>query len=53
MRGGESFAVQIRDPVMDLVVTHCDEAALLTVEGVANRKFVVAVVTVMGEVWGI
>ena len=53
MRGGESPASQIRDPVTELIVTRCDEAIPLAVEGVANGKPGVAAVAVFGEVWGL
>ena len=53
VRGGESPACQIRNPVMDLIVTRRDKATPLAVEGVANGNFGVAAVTVFGEVWGL
>ena len=53
MRGGETFAGQVHDPVTEIVVTRRAEATPLTVEGVANRKVVITAVTVMGEVLGL
>ena len=53
VRGCESFAGHIRNPVTELVMTHCDEATPLTVEGVANRKVGIAAVTEMGDIWGL
>ena len=52
VRGGESPARQIRDPVTELIMTRHDEATPLAVEGVANGKFGVAAVAVFGGVWG-
>ena len=53
MRGGESPARQIRDPVTELIVTRRDEATPLSVEGVADGEPGFAAVAVFGEVWGI
>ena len=53
VRGSESHACQIRDPVTELIVTRRDEATPLEVEGVATGKPGVAAVTVFGEVWGL
>ena len=53
VRGGESPARQIRDPVTELIMTRRDEATPLAVEGVANGKLGVAAVAVLGEVWGL
>ena len=53
VRGGESPARQIRDPVTELIMTRRDEAIPLAVEGVTNIKFGVAAVTVFGEDWGL
>ena len=53
MRGGESFAGQVRDPVTELVVTRCDKAALITVKGMADGKSGDKSVTLMREVWGL
>ena len=53
MRGGESPASQIRNPVTELIVTRCDEATPLAVEGVADVKPGVAAVAVFWEVWGL
>ena len=50
MRGGERFAVQIRNPIAELVVTLRDNAVPFTVKGVANRKVGVSAVAIMGEV---
>ena len=47
----EGFLGQVRDPVTELVMTHCDEATPLTIEVVANRKVGIAAVTVMGGFW--
>ena len=53
VRGGESPARQIRDPVTELIMTRRDEATPLAVKGVANGKLGVAAVAVFGEVWGL
>ena len=53
VRGGESPARQIRDPVTELIVTHRDKATPRAVEGVENGKLGVAAVTVFREVWGL
>ena len=53
MRGGESFADQVRNPVTKLVVTCRDKTAPFSVKGVADGKSGVAAVTVMREVWGL
>ena len=53
MRGGESPARQIRDPVTELIVTRRDEATSLAVEVVADGKPGVSAVAVFGEVWGL
>ena len=51
VRGGESPARQIRDPVTELIVTRRDEATPLAVEGVVNVNPGVAAVALFGEVW--
>ena len=51
VRWGEGFVKQVCDPVPDLVMTLCDEANPLSIEGVKNGEFGVAAVTVIGEVW--
>ena len=38
---------------MEIIVTLCDEAAHLTVEGVADCDLGVAAVTVCGKFWGL
>ena len=53
VRGGESLARQIRDPVTELILTSRDKATPLAIEGVANRELVIVVIAVLGEVWGI
>ena len=53
MRGIEGFAGKVNDPVPELIMTRRDEAAPLSVKGVANSKFGLASVTVFGEVRGI
>ena len=53
MRGCESFAGQVHDPVTELVMMRRDESAPLTIKGVANRKVGVVAVTVMWEFWGL
>ena len=53
VRGGESPACQIRDPVTELIMTRRDEATPLAVEGVVYGKFDVAAIAVFGEVWGL
>ena len=46
MRGGEWPARQIRDPVMELIVTRRDEATPLAVEGMTDGEPGVAAVAV-------
>ena len=53
VRGSEGFASQVCNPVPELIMTCCNESAPLTVKGVANGKFGVAVVVVFGGVWGV
>ena len=53
MRGSEGFADQGCDLAPELVMMRRDKAAPLAVKGVENGKFLVAVVTVFGEVWGV
>ena len=48
MRGSEIFAGQVYDPILELVMTHCDEAAPFAIEGVTNCEFGVTAVTVIG-----
>ena len=49
--GGEIPARQISHPVTELIVTRRDGSAPLAIEGVADREFGVAAVTVCREVW--
>ena len=51
MRGEERFSSQVRNLVTDLVVTRHDKDDPLTVKGMADRKGVVAAVTVMRDDW--
>ena len=53
VRGGESPARQIRNPVTELIVTRRDEATPLAIEGVADLESGVAAVAVFGGFWGI
>ena len=53
MRGGESFAGQVRKPVTELVVTRRDKDAPLTVKGMLDGKIGVAAVPVMKDIWGL
>ena len=53
VRGGESPARHICDPVTELIVTRRDKATPLAVEDVADGKPGVAAVTVFEEVWGL
>ena len=53
MRVGEGFASQVCNPFPELIVTCCDEASPLSIEGVTNGEFGVVAVTVSGKVWGI
>ena len=53
VRGGEDLARQIRNPVMELIVTRRYEATPLAIKGVAYGEFGIAAFTVFGEVWGI
>ena len=53
VRGGESPARQIRNPVTERIVTRRDKATPLAVEGVADGKPGVAAVAVFGKVWGL
>ena len=47
VRGGERFAGQIRNPVIDLVVTRRDKSAPLTFKGMADSISGVAAVAAM------
>ena len=51
--GHVGLSGQVCDPGMQLVVTRCDNAALLTFEGVPDAKFDPKSVTVAGQVWGL
>ena len=51
VRGSENPALQIRDPVTELIVARRDEATPLAVEGVADGEFGVAAVVMFREVW--
>ena len=53
VRMSEGFVVQVRDPVVELVVTHRDKATPLAVKGMAYGEIGVAAVTLFGEVWGL
>ena len=53
MRGDGGPDRQIRDPVTELIVTRCDKAAPLAVEGVAYGQSGIAAVAVFREVWGL
>ena len=53
MRGGECFSGQVRDPVLEIVMTRRDKADPIKIEGVKNIKVGVAAFTLRGEVWGI
>ena len=49
----EVFAVQLCDPVMDLVIMRCAKAAPISVEGMAYGELGVAAIVVLGEVLGL
>ena len=49
--GGEGFSSQVYDPVPELIISRRDEAAPLAVKGVADCKFAIAAVTLIGKVW--
>ena len=51
VRGGEIPARQSRDPVTELIVTRRDEAAPLSVKGMADLEFGVVAVAMFREVW--
>ena len=53
MRGGKIFSVQVRDPVMELVVKRRDKAAPLIFKGIVYSKGGISVVTEVREFWGI
>ena len=53
VRGGESLARHIRNPVTELIVMCRDEAAPLAIKGVAYGKSGISAVAVFGEVWGL
>ena len=42
VRGGEIFAGQVRNPVVELVVARCENADTLTFKGMAYRKVGIA-----------
>ena len=50
--GHVGLSGQVFKPVTQLVVTRCDKATLLTVEGVTNAKADPKAVTVVGQEWG-
>ena len=50
MRGGERFAVQVRDTIMELVVIYRDKDASISVKGMEDGKSGIAAVVVMSEV---
>ena len=53
MQGYECFIQKFSNPITDIFVTSFDEAALLTIQGITDRKIVVADIIVRREVWGI
>ena len=53
MRGGESLACQIRDPVLELIVTRRDESTPIEIKGVAYGESGISAVAVFGEVCGL
>ena len=52
VQGGKLFACESDDPIIELVMTSRDEAALLVTQGVTYIEFRIASVTVGREVWG-
>ena len=46
VRGVEGFACKARNLIMDLVVTSCDEADFITIQGTTDRKFGIIPITV-------
>ena len=51
VRGGESLTCKVGDPIMELIVTRHDEAALLAVQGVSDQKCCPTAVTLGWQVW--
>ena len=47
MRGGGSFAGQVYDPFLELVMMRRDNSAPLAIKGVANEEFCVAAAIVI------
>ena len=53
MRWNKSFSRELHNPVTELIVTLCDEAVHLAVEGMADGEGTAADVAVFGKVWGL
>ena len=53
MRGGESLTWKVGNPIMEIVVMCCDEASLLTAEGVEDRECCPTSVSMVRQVRGI
>ena len=53
MSRGEIFSGQVRDPVMDLVVTLRDKFAPLLFQGMEYEESGISAISVMGEVLGL
>ena len=46
VQGGEVLSCEVRDSKPEIIVTICDEASLLTIRGIIDRKLGIAAITV-------
>ena len=53
VQGGDQFPCEFSNPITELVATVSDEAALLKIQGMIDRKFGVVAITGSSEFWGI
>ena len=50
---GEGFACIFSNSITELVVTSHDEAAIIKIQGIIDRKFGVIAIEVRSQVWGL
>ena len=53
VQGGKCFAYKVGEPSTDLIMTSCDEVALLPVQCMTYRECGVVSITAGMETWGI
>ena len=53
MRGDEGLARKVDNPITELIMTHLDEASLLSVEGVVDSKFCSKSIAMFRKVRGV